>query len=108
MLQEKYDVITKLGDGRQVPSQLLAKLAELTPRDLWLTSVQMDPQTNPNKPGLMTLRGEARRIEDITQFSSSLQENVFFSSARPNQTEKAHDSASGLDIYRFDMPVERR
>lgn len=105
-LQEKYDVITRLGEKRDIPGKILIQISEAIPREVWLSDIQLGSSSG-DALGAVSLRGQATSIEQVTEFSRRLQETIYFRTASPRGNTKTTD-LSGVEVVDFEMPVERR
>ncbi|BDG04298.1 PilN domain-containing protein [Anaeromyxobacter oryzae] len=85
-LQKKLDVLEKLKNGRTGPVKMLDELAQITPKRLWLRSMQ-------EKDGRVTFDGTASSNYDVSQFMENLLASKYFGDVELKKTSARSDGA---------------
>ncbi len=78
-LQDKLDVLDKLKQGRAGPVRMLDELASITPKRLWLRSMN-------ERGGTVTFDGTAITIDDVSAFMSELKKAKYFGDVELKKT----------------------
>ncbi len=78
-LQDKLDVLDKLKQGRAGPVRMLDELASITPKRLWLRSMN-------ERGGTVTFDGTAITIDDVSAFMSELKKAKYFGNVELKKT----------------------
>jgi type IV pilus assembly protein PilN len=78
-VKEKLAVLEKLKAGRTGPVRLLDGLASVTPKRLWLKSMD-------ESGGAVAFTGSAASIDDVSAFMAALERSEFFSKVELERT----------------------
>jgi type IV pilus assembly protein PilN len=95
-LQKKLDVLDKLKQGRTGPVRMLDELAQLTPRQLWLTKLD-------EKAGAVSFAGTALSIDDVSEFMTKLKQSKYFSAVELKKTTAVKGTGRGDRLVSFDI-----
>jgi type IV pilus assembly protein PilN len=95
-LQKKLDVLDKLKAGRTGPVRMLDELAQLTPRQLWLTKLD-------EKGGAVTFTGSAVSIDDVSEFMTKLKQSKYFSAIELKKTTAVKGTGRSDRLVSFEI-----
>lgn len=84
-LQEKLDVLDRLKAGRTGPVRMLDELAQITPKRLWISSLQAGKDT-------IELTGAASNIDDVSEFMAALKKSPHFGDINLKKTTAKQDA----------------
>jgi type IV pilus assembly protein PilN len=83
-LKKKLDILDKLKQGRTGPVKMLDELAQITPKHLWLKSME-------EKDVKVVFEGTASSNYDVSQFMESLLASKFFGDVELKRTTAKTD-----------------
>jgi type IV pilus assembly protein PilN len=98
-LKEKLDVLDRLKAGRTGPVRMLDELAQITPKRLWITSLE---QANAK----VLLTGGAANIDDVSEFMAALKKSTYFVEVELKKTTARQDA--GFRVVDFTMSASLR
>jgi len=84
-------------------TQLLAQMAEVLPREVWLTTLECSK--GETLQGL--LEGHATSFQDVTGFLEQLKAAAGMTTVRPVSTNVITDATSGREVIAFVVQIER-
>ena len=93
-LREKLDILQTLKANRSGPVRVLDALASITPKRLWLTSME-------EKGGAVTYVGSAATIDDVSEFMTALKQDPHFGGVELTKT--AAMSSGGYEYVDFTL-----
>jgi type IV pilus assembly protein PilN len=98
-LKEKLDVLDRLKSGRTGPVRMLDELAQITPKRLWITSLEQGKNS-------LQLTGAAASIDDVSEFMAALKKSIYFADVNLKKTTAKRDGA--MTVVDFGMSVTVR
>lgn len=99
-LREKLAILDELKAGRTGPVRVMDALATLTPKRLWISSLD-------EKGGSATLTGQAATIDDVSAFMSALKGNPHFAQVELSKTSEAQATgARKIDLVDFTLTAQ--
>lgn len=99
-LREKLEILGELKAGRSGPVRVMDALATLTPKRLWISSLD-------EKAGNATLTGQAATIDDVSAFMSALKGNPHFAQVELAKTSEAANTGNRkIDLVDFTLTAQ--
>ena len=98
-LKEKLDILDRLKAGRVGPVRMLDELAQITPKRLWITSLEQGKD-------MLHLVGAASTIDDVSEFMAALKKSPYFGAVELKKTSARVDG--GFKVVDFTMSATVR
>lgn len=100
LVRKKIETIQKVITNRSDGPQILLKLSEVIPKNVWLTDLQLNEK-------LMKVNGVAISFEDYADFSKKLEGVQFFNKVTTTGGI-SQTVLDGVPVYRFGLDMVRR
>jgi Tfp pilus assembly protein PilN len=103
VIEQKGETLTSLQkvlSRKNYWSEIFKELSILTPRDIWLTSL------NNSDPEILILSGESTTLSAVPKFLKALETSHHFSGVQINYTQKDVDVIPSRYTFEFSIPVK--
>ncbi len=103
-LQKRGLIISNLSKSRMLWSNYLAELGNITPYGCWLVSVNQET----NKANIISIEGNALRMEQILTFVNNLQKDPRIASVSLVKTQSSKSAVNAnINVIKFKININR-
>lgn len=100
LIKTKLSTIQKLISDRQVPPKILASLAGIIPKNVWITDMSLNDDN-------IEIKGSSLGFDDITDFMKSLGDSEYLADLKLKDSQK-EKTQQGLSVATFDIEAKRK
>ena len=100
LIKTKLSTIQKLISDRQVPPKILASLAGIIPKNVWVTEMSLNDDN-------IEIKGSSLGFDDITDFMKTLGDSEYLTDLKLKDSQK-EKTQQGLSVATFDIEAKRK
>jgi len=106
VLNNKVNMLAQVAISRGVWLDILSKISEIMPKELWVTDISCIISIEEGGPGRLDLNGKALSYQAVNSFVSSLKSSAEFKDVKPISSSVETDSETGEEIVKFSITME--